>query len=371
VSLCTTGLRDPGPQIPDCINPSKGGTGPHAAAAPVTPAETCPDCLPPSSSLDSLESGSQADDALELPASWYGDSSFDLCPASAEETSFRHGGWSPRRRKVWDALLRTHASQHRLQAFKYCGASLWVQKSLAGDDLRLVANYCHDRFCVPCQTGRAANIAKQIEAIIRDRSPRFLTLTLRASPTPLNDQIDRLYREFAALRRRAAWRSKVVGGAAFLEVKIGERSGLWHPHLHVLIEGTYFDQRALSREWHSVTGDSSIVDIRAIDRAEDRARYVTKYVTKPADASVFAVQALLDEFMLAMKGRRLMFTFGTWTKIKLQPDPDEAGEWTNVGGVDALMNRARDGDEEAQRWISAVARKYPGFAAAYGLLDTS
>jgi hypothetical protein len=298
-------------------------------------------------------------DQEPLPLCWFGNSEFDLQPSTAEETRFRHSGWSRRRGLVYRALMRTHASQHRLQAFAYCGANLWAQKSLAGDDLRVVANLCHDRFCVPCQTTRARRLVAVTTELIKDRTPRFVTLTLRASRTPLADQLKRLYASFNALRRRVWWRSLVTGGAAFVEVKLGRGSGLWHPHLHVLVEGDYLDQRQLSREWHAVTGDSSIVDVRAIPDAQMRASYVCKYVTKPAPADVYLTPAALDEMVIALKGRKLVFCFGTWQGCMKEDDDDGGGEWAAVGSVHNICSRAHDGDPRGAPLVRSSRAQVP------------
>jgi hypothetical protein len=255
--------------------------------------------------------------------------------------------------------VRTAQSQRRQDAFANCGGSLYGWKRKDNTDVRLTADHCHDRFCVPCQTARARVIAAAAEGLIREHETRFVTLTLRASNTPLRDQLDRLYRSFAVLRRRGWWRSNVVGGAAFLEVKVGKNSGLWHPHLHILVEGSYLNQRQLSTEWYAVTGDSFVVDVRECSDPEGRARYVTKYVTKPASADVFEHTDRLDEFVCAMKGRRLCFTFGTWRGVQLDPHAPPDGEWEVIGKLDVLVRRALDGDGASRRWCEALLRRYP------------
>jgi hypothetical protein len=239
---------------------------------------------------------------------------------------------------------------------------MMLQKSVDGTELRMVCTRCKDRFCVACGVERSAAFAERVAQHLAGRVTRFVTLTLRASDTPLADQIDRLYRSFAALRRRAQVKGAFTGGAAFLECKIGEGSGLWHPHLHIITEGQYIDCRELSREWHKVTGDSSIVKIKAVPDNAARAAYVTKYVTKPADNSVFAVQVMLDEFICAIGGRRLAMTFGSWRGLKLDGEPPEDVKWISVGSPRGLMSDAARGDVNAIRLLEAAQRKWPLFA---------
>lgn len=312
-----------------------------------------------SSSLDPLETIQQPGQDLELKLDYWRRPEFSCAPATRGETAFRHSGWRVRRKIFWDALVRTNASQGRLEHFQTCGASLWVQKAVATDQVRIVGNCCHDRFCLPCQSARAARIRANLAAHLKDHPARFVTLTLRHSRTPLNDQIDRIYRSFTELKRREFWKQNVIGGVAFLEVKLGERDGLWHVHLHCLVEGSYLDQRGLSEAWHAVTGDSSIVDVRRISSDDAAAHYVTKYVTKPADSSVLANHDALDEFVIAMKGRRLFNPFGTLRKIKLDEVPDDGTEWSNVTSLANLIADAQAGDVGATALLIRLEEKYP------------
>lgn len=256
--------------------------------------------------------------------------------------------------------MRTGQSENRLTAFANCGSALFVAVNRLDGSARLTCNSCHDRFCVVCGRTKARVISAATTALLRAHETRFVTLTLRASNTPLVDQLARITRDFTVLRRRAWWKAHVTGGAAFLEVKIGENSGRWHVHLHVLVAGSYLPQRELSSEWYAVTGDSFIVDVRECTDPAGRAAYVTKYVTKPASAEVFADPARLDEFVAAMKGKRLCNTFGTWRGTCLDPSAPAEGEWESVGDVDTVMRRAAGGDPGSLRLLLLLRDKYPG-----------
>src|SRR4051812_13013448 len=223
------------------------------------------------------------------------------------EALFRHSGWAPRRRQVWEALKRVCASGSTMQAFACCGSGCWVQHSHSRGKYRLAFNACKSRWCVPCGTARAARLRASVEAALADfERVRFVTLTLRHSNPPLKDQLDRLYRSFKELRRRPFWTESVTGSAAFFEVKVSEHDGLFHPHIHVLCVGSWIDAKALSVEWHAVTGDSSIVKVEQAKSAQGVAFYVTKYVTKPLDSSCFIDPNKLDECITALRGRRLV-----------------------------------------------------------------
>lgn len=280
-------------------------------------------------------------------------------PATLEEESFRHGSWQPRRRIVFEALQRCGKSTGRLDRFAECGSGLWVGVCSESDEVKLQSNCCHDRWCVPCQATRAAILAEQIELALYMKTARFITLTLKHSPTPLSDQLDRLYASFVRLRHRSFWKEHVDGGCAVCELKLG-RDGLWHVHLHLLLEGKYLDQRTLSREWHGVTGDSSIVDVRIVRDGAIGARYVSKYATKPACSEVYDDQDKLDEMILALGGRRLVMTFGTWRGLQLHGDEVAPPPLVNKRSLHTLLAQVRRGEPNAYGLWRAALAKWPG-----------
>lgn len=246
-----------------------------------------------------------------------------------------------------------------MEAFHTCGSQLHIECSAAGDELRLSANKCRDRLCVPCGTERARNVREQLLRELKLREWRFVTLTTRHNHLSLSEQIDLIYQRFSNLRRRNWWKQHAKGGAAFLEVKVSEHDRLWHVHLHLLVEGSFMPQKELSHEWYAVTGDSHIVDVRTDADPARLAAYLTKYVTKPADSSIFAVKDRLDEMIVALKGRRLMLTFGTWRGVRLDPKEPPAGEWVSLGTPAALATDAQAGDPRALRFWQAALRRWP------------
>lgn len=346
-----TALMDEGTAtFPPAYFLAKGAAGTPAASA------TFP---LPSSLVHTPESKSPLPLVDLLRPDYYSINAVFVPSASPLEATFRHSGWAARRAKVFQAMKDIHAPQRQQEAFCECGASLWMQMNAAKTDVRLVSNGCRNRFCDPCARERAANIIANLTDKLDVVKCRFVTLTLKHSPTPLTDQIDRIYRDFLVLRRRAFWTTNVVGGAAFLECKVSEFDGLWHVHLHILVQGQWMDQRHLSSEWHAVTGDSSIVHIKPVDDPGHAAHYVTKYVTKPADASVYNNPDKLKELMISLRGRRLCYTFGTWRKFKLTAAHKSDVVWVNCGSVEGLYQRRDEGDAVAKRLLEAAERKYP------------
>ncbi|KKM66401.1 hypothetical protein LCGC14_1481560 [marine sediment metagenome] len=258
--------------------------------------------------------------------------------------SFRHSGWKRERRLVVEALRRTGQPESRLSCFAACGTYSYVLRSLDDPTLyRIAGSACHDRFCLPCAKDRSNSIALNVLDQIVGKQVRFLTLTLKATDAPLPDQLDRLYDAFQTLRRRAFWKRKVTGGVAFLECKWIARTGHWHPHFHILIQGKFMPFQNLKSLWYEITGDSYIIDIRLVRDSLQASRYVTKYASKPFNSSFITRPDQLDESVLALKGRKLVVTFGTWRSVLLTR-PVATGAWEHVGTLDSIITRAANGD---------------------------
>ncbi|GAF79661.1 unnamed protein product, partial [marine sediment metagenome] len=228
-------------------------------------------------------------------------------------TTFRHSGWVRSRRLVVEALCRTRQPESRKREFTNCGNHAYVLRSIDDPSVfRIAGSSCHDRFCLPCANERAHAIALNVSDHLRERQCRFLTLTLRSADEPLAELLDKLYRSFQALRRRAVWRKRVTGGVAFLEVKYNAAKDRWHPHFHMLLEGRYLPDTDIRRLWYQITGDSRIIFIKMVTSQLHATRYVTKYASKPFNNTFLARPNKLDEAVVAMKGRKLALTFGKW-----------------------------------------------------------
>lgn len=281
-------------------------------------------------------------------------------------TTFRHSGWTHDRQLVARSMARTEQPLARRSEFAGCGSHAYVIRSLDNPALyRIAGSACHDRFCLPCATERARGIALNVIEHVAGREVRFLTLTLKHTDRPLPDQLDHLYKSFSDLRRRTFWKRRVTGGIAFLEVVLSESDGLWHPHLHILIEGSYIPKRELSSLWCQITDGSFIVKIKAVKDNRKCASYVTKYASKPFNNSFIAQADALDEAVAAFKGRKLLMTFGTWRGLQLVEKPDDAA-WEHVAPLEVVIFRAAHGDAEARSILASLtdADLSPLFARA-------
>lgn len=283
--------------------------------------------------------------------------------------SFRHGGWKADRIRVYRALSTCDAvSDRRRESFAACGAQAYVESrqvglSLQTTEYRLTATHCHDRFCQPCAAARAATIRNNLLqhlATCRGRL-KLITLTLRALDEPLKRILDRQVQHFSQLRSSKLWKKHVRGGAAILETKLGD-AGRWHVHWHIVSEATFIPQKLLSEAWHELTGDSYVVDIRAVGSLAGAASYVCKYVTKAIPAAVIRSPQHLHEAILAFQGRRLVSAFGTWRGLRLSERKDDVEyssqvtTWQCIGTLADLWQRYKSGDPEAKRILPQLWR---------------
>ena len=306
-------------------------------------------------SLDSLEKDPPTDYGLILDQQDPPRPEFQVEPLSLDEAKFRHSGWRHLRAQVWSALNHAHVGRTRRDRFANCGSAAYLYYSPSTGKTTIKANYCRDRFCIPCANARARRVREAILSQIGGRRVRFATFTLRHSRSSLRDQITRIFAAFAALRRRREIAGRITGGVAILEVKLSDRDGLWHVHLHCLLEGDYLDQRSLSAHWLAVTGDSSIVDIRHVGSTSDRVAYATKYAAKALDASVFRDPDRAVEAIQALRNVHLFRFFGTWRAIDIDAQGTQVTDWQPVGRLVSLIARAAAGDRVAAAWLRLLS----------------
>lgn len=284
-------------------------------------------------------------------------------PTAAEEV-FRHGHWAPLRRKVLQAMLAAGIHGNRVESFVACGATCCVYFSSVSGEVRLQGSSCHDRFCQPCSAARGRLLCQAI----RGRIPpnvrlRFLTLTLRHSSIPLADQLQRLRDAFTTLRNRKWWKDRVRGGVATLEVKVGE-DGQWHPHLHMILQGEFMAKHELKKIWLAITGDSYILSIKCVTNSshaqQDLSKYLCKYITKPAGLDVYTDQAKLMEYILAMRGQRILNFLGEWRGIMSDVEESEElpiarhPDWQRLGTLTEFVTQANAGDPFALNVMSLI-----------------
>lgn len=301
----------------------------------------------PSSSLDALETSRGLASTLPIPCPR--DLSRKLCQ------SFRHGGWLERRQRTAAAIAAAGGSPARIERFSRCGDTAWVlQASTDHNRFRLATNRCRDRFCVPCANEHRQVVCRNLRAALAGRTLRLMTLTLKSSDAPLTEQLSRLYKSWSRLRALLKHQHGLVGGIAFTELTLNDRTRLWHPHLHVIFEGQWVPKQWVKSEWLRITGDSFIVDLRPLKDADHAAGYVAKYASKAISANVVLDRDRFPEAIAALQAHRLFATFGTWTGLHLSRHPEDDVGWEPLRPLYLVILDARSGDVTARAILSAL-----------------
>ena len=219
-----------------------------------------------------------------------------------------------------------------------CRKYAWFSRNSETGKIKVVANACRLRWCPVCAQAKQYHIRETVSEWLRGvTKPRFLTLTCSHSSDALAVQIDHLYKSFRLLRQHKAISRKIRGGIWFFQLKLSTRDHCWHPHLHILLDSNYIDQKELSLEWMRTTGNSYIVDIRAIKDPHKISDYVSRYCAKPCKLSDFDSDNRI-EIATTLHGKRLCGGFGTGRRcsFKLQK-PADASQWQKLGSWNHIV----------------------------------
>jgi hypothetical protein len=210
-----------------------------------------------------------------------------------------------------------------IERMRSCGDYLVFRHYFTVDEVRLHgASLCMKHLLCPlCAIRRGAKAMKAYldrwECIKAEKPllrPFLVTLTVKDGDD-LEERFKHLHkcqRELWMRKHRARVVSPLVGveGAVWsYEVKRGSGSSKWHPHLHMIaLAESQPDARQLSAEWHNITGDSFIVDVRPIDYSDEVSgflevfKYAVKFSDQPAADTWHCYQTLAGKRLLGSAG---------------------------------------------------------------------
>lgn len=214
-----------------------------------------------------------------------------------------------------------------------CGNYLHFREYFTVGKVRLHnATFCKQHLVCPlCAIRRGAKALgaylarwKVIQEERPDLRPYLVTLTVKNGEDlderqshltkSLRKLLDRR-RNFNAGVARAPWTELCKAEGAVYTLELTNKGNGWHPHCHMIaLASSEPCQEALSAEWHRITGDSFIVDVRPItgDPSEGFME-VFKYAVKFSDLS------LEDNWHAAqrLKGKRLLNSFGLFRGVEV------------------------------------------------------
>lgn len=287
-----------------------------------------------------------------------------LPPQTALQESTHERHWDTRR-KIILAIAAGYGNHHYRTATRlaYCcnGAALFVDPALG--KVKPWISRCHHRMCPYCARTRSRRVAEQLlEILHRLEHPRVMILTVKSVDRPLGDQLRMLRRCFAALRRRKYWKDLVTGGAYTLEITLNKKTGLWHPHVHIIYDGKYFPQPILRKMWHDVTGSAAVVWLEKLRDFKGAARELTKYIGAPQRVADFT-PVQIRNYADAVTGSRMLQTFGNVWGLKLEDkdEPDTESPDTYQVKISRLVHLAFQGAETPQRLLVLIAQRWTMF----------
>lgn len=234
------------------------------------------------------------------------------------------------------------------QKLLVCGNFLLFKNFYTIDQIKLSKfHVCNQHLLCPFCAGIRASKAIQkyterVDEVLsknRKLKPVLITFTVK-NGTDLGERSSHLMKSFRTLmeRRRDYLKKgrgfnefcKINGAMYSYENTFNPDTKEWHPHLHMFaLLDDWIDQEELSQYWHSITGDSMIVDIRRVKKQKDlgyakAAAEVCKYALKFGDLSV---ENTWEAFKV-LKGKRLSGAFGSLYGVKIPENlademPDE------------------------------------------------
>lgn len=241
----------------------------------------------------------------------------------------RYGKAKTRALNIANHINAIDGLQTEYKRLSRCADYLLFRHYFTVDKVRLhAAQFCKIHLLCPmCAIRRGAKALaaylQRFEAIKLQRPQLrawMVTLTVKDGDN-LEERFKHLHKSQRELwKRKQRGRGSVLDGVAgavwSYEVKRGNGSGLWHPHLHMVALAEHEpDKFALSAEWESITGDSKIVDVRPISQEDPATGFseVFKYAVKFSDQSeadtVHAYQTL--------KRRRLLDCSGCFRGVEI------------------------------------------------------
>jgi len=235
-----------------------------------------------------------------------------VLPAASRLQDALHERHAAERQRTMEVLSHAPTAALRRTALRMaeCGRSVQFVIDPDTRNLSRHTTTCNVRLCPICGKKRARKVAEKMILMVRTmREPRHLVLTVKSESTDLRSQLTNLRGWFAKLRATAWVKAAMSSGVYTIEATVNPRTGLWHPHLHVIYDGAYMPHKRLRIRWHEITGGSEIVWIEAVHERQGAVNELCKYVGKPQRSDTWT-DALLVDYARAVHGARMVQTFG-------------------------------------------------------------
>ncbi len=216
-----------------------------------------------------------------------------------------------------------------------CGDFLQFRNYYQIDEIRLHrANFCETHMLCPfCAMRRGAKFAssyadriEHIKSLFPGINLYHVVLTIKNGPSLKErfQHVESSITKMLLVRRNAkkGLRSeiefnKALGGVFSFEIKRGEGSNEWHPHIHALVLSyEVISMKRLSQEWLAVTGDS--VNVFVEECHGDIAIAGLEVFAYALKFSTMAHEDIWNAYKI-LKGKRFIRSFGCLRGV---PEPE-------------------------------------------------
>jgi len=213
-----------------------------------------------------------------------------------------------------------------------CRQTAWFVRHEDTGAVRIASKKCHLRWCFHCAESRQHFITSQVWPWWSvAKMPKLLTLTLKHTSAPLQQQIDLLYKSFQKLRSRAIMKNRCIAGVWFFQITRNHKNNTWHPHLHALIDSAYLKHDLLKSAWSKITNGSTIVHIKAVTDTAKTLSHHARYAARPSSLIDLTDPEALELYE-AFKNRRIVGSWGRARAISFrQTKPVDSEKWKNLG----------------------------------------
>jgi hypothetical protein len=244
---------------------------------------------------------------------------------------------------IRDNVAQSNKVRKVSAALRDCGSYLVFNHYFTTGEIKLTkASLCKKHLLCPlCAIRRGsktlgAYMSKFTDIMASNSSLKAYMVTLTVKDgDDLQERVSHLrnsWVKYTKNRKRPScdFETKKIDSLVYsIEVKRGKNSNLWHPHMHsVWLSEDIPNQDKLSKEWHSITGDSFIVDVREITPDDPIKGFleVFKYAVK------FSSQAPEDTWHCFKKlsGVRLLNPMGGFRGTKEEEPLDEEEDLPSI-----------------------------------------
>lgn len=281
-----------------------------------------------------MNSGPRKGEALDVVNSLGGESTEGFRSSDLAKRLSRYGSARENALQFRD-FLRSVSEDKLADALGDCGNYATFRDYFTVGQIRL-SHFCTCKkhlICQLCAIRRGAKAIRvylaRVKALMASDAllrPYMVTLTTK-NGADLGERFKHLHGCLRAYhKRRSGQRQKGEvrkASAAVWAYEVTNKGNGWHPHVHAIwLCREAPDPFKLSAEWHALTGDSFIVDVRPVDMSDPVSGFceVFKYALKFSDLS--------DHDRLTayrtLKGKRLQASFGDLRGLDVEPsDADE------------------------------------------------